>query len=342
MARSVFAFLLFLAANVIATPFTYERVKVAEGVYAFIEGPTVGVVSGNSTVIVGDEAVAVVDTGAHPDLVRRMIAEIRALTPKPVRYIVNTHWHNDHVAGNAIYAEEFPAATLVAHAFTAQLLETVVRPFYGRCDAYRSKQARQIRESQPGSRLADEADALVAECRDLRHKPVDLAFDDHVTLNLGNREARVMFLGRANTAGDAIVHVPDARVVAAGDILVYPIPYAFQSYIGEWVGALRAIESMDVAAIVPGHGPVMRDKEYVRLVADAMQSVDSQVRAIYKPGMALADVRKAMDLRDLRARFSKGNTELEQGFDGMVAGAAVARTYQAIRNELKPEGLLGE
>jgi cyclase len=342
----------------IATPFTYERVKVAEGIHAFIEGPTQGVVSGNSIVIIGEESVAVVDTGAHPALTRRMIAEIRALTSKPVRYIVNTHWHNDHVAGNATYAREFPGVVIVTHAFTANAIDTVVRSFYGRCEAYRGKQAKRFRDlfekgtgddgkpmpaadrAQYG-KIAEEAEAILAECRELQYRPVDVAFEKQLTLNLGKREVRVMFLGRANTAGDAVVVVPHAKLLATGDMVVYPIPFAGGSYPGEWAAALRAVEAMEVTTLVPGHGPVMHDMAYVKLMADAMQAIDSQARAAYKPGMALADLRKAIELGTFRARFGRGDEELGEGFDAM-AGEALKRVHEALRGALKPEGLPGE
>ena len=96
-----------------------------------------------------------------------------------------------------------------------------------------------------------------------------------MTLRLGKRDVQVMFLGRANTAGDAVVYVPDAKVLATGDIVVHPFPFAFQSYIGEWARVLRKMEAMDAIAIVPGHGPVMRDKAYL---ADVPRSWNRSTR----------------------------------------------------------------
>src|SRR5688572_14264291 len=83
-------------------PYSYKRVEVAAGVHAFIEDFGRAVVSSNIVAIVGEDAVAVIDSGHHPRLTRAIAADIRALTPKPVRYVVNTHWHNDHVSGNFV------------------------------------------------------------------------------------------------------------------------------------------------------------------------------------------------------------------------------------------------
>ncbi len=122
------------AAAPAAYPFSFEEVDVAPGIHAFIEKMDHAVVSGNSVVIEGDDGLVVVDTGHHPRLTRRMVERIRALTPKPVRYVVNTHWHNDHVSGNSIFAEAFPDARFVAQSFTAGMLESEIRPYMGeRC-----------------------------------------------------------------------------------------------------------------------------------------------------------------------------------------------------------------
>src|SRR5688500_14894753 len=114
-----------------AYPWTYQRSEVARGVHVFSEPFGHAVVSGNIVAIAGDEAVAIVDSGHHPRLTRAIAAEVRALTGKPVRYLVNTHWHNDHVSGNTELATAFPGLTIVAHAFTATMMDKTVRAFQG-------------------------------------------------------------------------------------------------------------------------------------------------------------------------------------------------------------------
>ena len=355
--RALFLLALIPAVALAATPFSYERVRVAEGVYAFIEPFGHAIVSGNSIAIVGDEAVAVVDTGQHPELTRRMVAEIRTLTAKPVQYVINTHWHNDHVAGNSVYAEEFPGVKFIAHAFTADLMEREIRAFQGPgCQTFIRVQSRALRDAlQTGTapdgtpmtdarrarygKILEDADKAIEECLEFRFRGSDVTFRDGLTLKLGKRDVQVMYLGRANTAGDAVVYIPDARVLAVGDILVHPFPFAFQSYIGEWAAVLRKIESMDAAVIVPGHGPIMRDRAYLVQVAELMESIDRQVRSAYQPGASLEEVRGKVDLGPFRARIAGDDPVLRANFDAMVAGSAVARAYQAVRGEMEPEGL---
>lgn len=340
-------------------PFSFETVKVADGIYAFVDAPGHAIVSGNSTLIVGDRDALVVDTGHHPRLTRRMIEEVRRLAGKPVRYVVNTHWHNDHVAGNALYAEAFPEARFIAQEFTAKALADIVRPYMGaQCEKFLASQTQPLRDALASGRgsdgkplaeerrrrlgeVLDEGDAGMRECREFVFRGTDLAFGERLDVDLGGRKVEVRWLGRANTGGDAIVYVPDAKVLATGDIVVHPFPFATQSYIGEWAKVLRRIETMDAVAIVPGHGPVMHDTKYIDELAGLMESIIAQVRAAYRPGMKLEEVRAKVDLEPFRKRIAGDDRTLNANFDAQVRDSAVARAYQEVTGRFEPEGFPG-
>jgi len=339
-----------------AYPFSFDEVAVAPGIVAFVEKPGHAIVSGNSIAIAGDEGVAVVDTGQHPRLTRAIIERLRSSIAKPVRYVINTHWHNDHVAGNAIYADAFPEARFVAQAFTAKMLESEIAPYmHGGCARFLQRESAPLRAMVASGKATDgsvvaparlarlrevivDADAAALECGEFRFRAADIAFDQGVTLELGHRDVQVLFLGRANTAGDAIVYVPDAKVVMTGDVLVHPFPFATQSYIGEWAAVLRRIEAMDVDTIIPGHGPVMHDKAYLTLIAELMESIDGQVTASWRPGMTLDEVRKHVDLASFRVRIAGESAFVGANFDAM-ARSAVERAWQEREGRLEPEGL---
>src|SRR4029079_3362302 len=104
---------------------SYTLEKIGRGLFAFIAPETFGsLVSGNSLVVVGDSAVLVVDAGHFPSLTRRMVAAIRSTTSKPVRYLVNTHWHPDHWLGNGDYRAAFPYVEIIATPFTRDEIRT--------------------------------------------------------------------------------------------------------------------------------------------------------------------------------------------------------------------------
>ena len=357
--RSILLAVLFTAATAHAAdyPYTYDEVQVGPGITAFIEKMDHAIVSGNTVAIIGNNGVVVVDSGQHPRLTRQKIARIRQLTAKPVQYVVNTHWHNDHVADNWLYAEAFPGVKFVATAFTAKMIDQEIAGYYvgEKCagfirtqvQPYRDELARGIGpDGKPSSearrkrleQVVIDADAGATECAEFHPRGIDVAFGDKLTLKLGGRDVEVMFLGRANTGGDAVIYVPDAKVLMTGDIVVHPFPFATQSYIGEWAQVLRKLEAFDATAIVPGHGPVMHDKAYIATLAGLMESIDSQARAAYRPGMTLDDLRKHVEVADFRKRIAGDNAFVGANFD-VAMQSAVQRAWEQSAGKMEPEGL---
>src|SRR5687767_4641122 len=137
----------------------YELVKVADGIHAFIAPePLTGVVNGNSTVIIGDNGVVVVDTGQFPTLAERQIAEIRKLTDKPVRAIINTHWHWDHSLGNAAYRDAFPGASIISTPFTREFIATYTPGFLQRMTGQGDKLIEQLSAQLKSGKRRDGTD----------------------------------------------------------------------------------------------------------------------------------------------------------------------------------------
>jgi cyclase len=334
--------------------FAYDQVKVADGIYLFSEKSLHSVVSSNVVAVIGQTGVLIFDTGSHPSVSRQIAADVRKLTPLPVRIIVNSHWHDDHFIGNAEFAAAYPAAQIVAHRFTADILPTrAARSFGAACREEMRKGSAGLREMLRTGKRADgselnatsreraqsfvlDADAHATECDRMRLRGADLAFEQSLDIDLGGRLVQLKFLGRANTAGDIVAHVPDAKVLLSGDILVHPFPFATESYIGEWAQVLQKIEAMDTVAIVPGHGPVQRDKLYLTTVREVMASIDQQVRSAYQPGITLEQVSRVVNLGIFRQRIAGDDRFLQANFDYMM-GLAIGRAYQEMSGTLLPE-----
>lgn len=337
-------------------PFDYDTVEIAPNVYGFFEKRLNAIVSSNIIAVIGSESVLVYDTGHHPTATRRIIADIKRLTPKRVRYVVISHWHDDHWAGNGEFASAYPDVQIIAHDFTAKLMESRKDSFRGEAckkdivDS--SKPLRDLLASgkrpdgtpfsdstrQRLERFAEANDAQLAECDEMRYRGVDRRIDKSLSLDLGKRRVEIRFLGRGNTAGDVVAFLPDSKTLLTGDLVVFPFPFATQVYISEWAKVLRTIDGMDVAAIVPGHGPVMRDKQYVRDVAEVLESIDKQARASYRPGMTVDSLRATIDLSAFTDRFTHGDGFLKANFDAQMKGSAIERMWQELTGQWKPEG----
>src|SRR5512133_2657489 len=117
--------IIILSAGVFAGSPAFKIVKVAEGVYAAIRTEPPGLtVNANIVFIINDDDVVVVDTTLTPGTARETIAALRPLTKKPVKYVINTHWHDDHIMGNAAYREAYPGVEFIAHVETRNYLPT--------------------------------------------------------------------------------------------------------------------------------------------------------------------------------------------------------------------------
>ncbi|MGB9431157.1 MAG: MBL fold metallo-hydrolase [Candidatus Acidiferrum sp.] len=319
---------------------TNERrvAKLADGVYA-IEHKDLndGNTSGNTTVIIGEREILVVDSCYRPSSAREDIAQIRQWSNKPVGYLLNTHFHNDHNNGNKTYMDAFPSLAIIAQEETkkdmdliqpgnvqrqpGQIAAMITTFAQGKDQTGRTlseEEKRQVQELLPGLQQAE------AEFKTLVYQSPTLTFTDKIDLDLGNREVRVMHLGRGNTPGDAIVYLPKEKIIVAGDLLVKPIQYTYDGYPAEWAQTLHRMSELDATTIVPGHGPIMHDKAYLYLVADLLQSAVDQVRAWIRqigfPGThTLDEVKGSVDLTPFRQKFAGDDKDLQAQFDDMTS-----------------------
>lgn len=324
----------------------YQTVSLARGIYAFVAPETFGgLVTGNSVVIIGDSAVLVVDTGHFPTLARRMIADIRNFTSKPVRYVVNTHEHPDHWFGNAEYADAFPGVTIIS---TPSARDEIIKlgPKYLRSYKDSAATIRQLVTTlnagdklPPGYKRYLEATlpdayAAVPAWRNARVQPPNLTFDRTLHIDLGGRIVDVLFLGRANTSGDAVVFVPDAKVVATGDLVVWPTPYAYDSFASEWVETLEKVRALGATTIVPGHGPVQHDDTYIALLSELLSSLHTQVAAEVRRGLTLEETRKAVSFDSFAKRFAGDDIARRGLFQIGFVTPAVAKEYAQAKSGL--------
>jgi hypothetical protein len=192
----------------------YDLVKVADGVYAFVAPESdSGVVQGNSTVVIGEDVALVVDSGQFPSLARRMVADVKKLTSKPVRYLVNTHWHLDHSWGNAT-RDAYPGVAILGTEYTRGLLEAESPKYIASSAATNRKEVVRLREMLAAGKLPDgrvltdemrrrltrtidTLEHIEPELAETVNAPPTVGFDKELTVNLGKREVKVMWHSRS-------------------------------------------------------------------------------------------------------------------------------------------------
>jgi glyoxylase-like metal-dependent hydrolase (beta-lactamase superfamily II) len=311
--------------------------RLAEGVYAIEHQDNGdGFASENTMVVIGSRQVLVVDAGFLPSDAKEDIAQIRRWTDKPVAFLLNTHFHNDHNFGNRAYLEAFPGITIVAQEETKLDMDR-----FGPGSAARVERGRARLEAmaasgrtQAGKVLTSEEmgqvrqalthrGAVLDEMRGVEFQSATMTFARGVSIDLGGRVVELKFLGRGNTAGDAVAWLPRDRIVATGDLLVYPLPYAYDGYPSEWATTLGNLAELKPAILVPGHGPVERDTTFLTLTRELFQAAVAGLNAqLAKTGPALSskveDVKTGVDLSRFRARFGGRDPELLAAFDDMA------------------------
>jgi glyoxylase-like metal-dependent hydrolase (beta-lactamase superfamily II) len=276
---------------------------------------------GNTGVIVGRSGVFVIDSCYLPSRARADIALIRRITDKPVRFLMTTHWHFDHNNGAIAYREAFPGVTLIAERNTARWTE--LNQHYWRRLSTAPDSARRVALAALESELArghgedgaafDDAERARraraisqrrAELRELETLEVltpTKLFDGRLSLDFEGTRIEIEDRGPANSPNDSTVWLPRERILFAGDILVHsPLPYVGASWPVHWARVLRDIESIPVAALVPGHGPAMRDHGYTRAVRALLEATLTRVETMVRSGRTLEQVKEELDLADVR------------------------------------------
>jgi cyclase len=214
----------------------------------------------NVLVLTTSEGVLVVDTTTHPRLGQEMIERIRKLTDKPIKWVINSHFHGDHHMGNAPF--KAAGATFVAQNETARIMQKV--------------------QPKEMARRIDGFKARGLDPNEVKLIPPDVTFDSEMTIRLGGREARLFYLGPGQQAGDTFILFPHARALfTPGSFAKHSMPnMAFTPSVENWLKLLDQVAAMDVDQILPAHGDVATRadvKELSAMLADEYATVKGAV-----------------------------------------------------------------
>jgi len=329
--------------------------ELAKGVYEIRHpGAPDHFTQGNTVVVIGDNGVLVVDSCYLPSSAREDIAQIRKWTSKPVRYLLNTHWHNDHVHGNSAYAEAFPGINIIAQTETAKLmalrLGSYLTEYPHRLDKFQKEvdtgrdedgrlltqdEKTDLQNAVAGGKAASET--VSAEFRDLKVRLPDITFDHELDLELGGREVQLKFLGRGNTVGDVIAYLPKEKIVITGDLVDSPVPFLYGGFPIEQIATLKRMEALDFDTLVPGHGGVLKGKGYVRqeiaLIEAVVNAVDEEIgRTSSSAQKRLDQIKKAVEQKvDMKAWSQKfaGDDPNEREFFEVFAWPGLVEAVHA-------------
>ena len=277
----------------------FDVTKVADGVYAAVAAPAYKV-NCNTAIIESDDGVVIVDTHSKPSAARVIVDRIRAITPKPVRYVINTHFHWDHWHGNEVYPKAYPGAEIVTNQITREAMR---QKGLKRIDDHRRQVPAEIARLEadlaaagaPAERQRLAADvrlakAYLAEVRTLQPALPTIAFEQTMKLYRRDREIHLLHLGRAHTEGDVFVYLPKEKIVITGDAMIGWTPYMGDGYPEDWAGTLDHLAQLDFTHIIMGHGEVA-GRDWLRTFRSYVHDMVEAVRHEVAAGATLDEVK---------------------------------------------------
>jgi len=290
--------------------------KVREGVYHAVGTGALAVV-GNSSVIVNNDDVVIVDDHVSPAAAWVLVDEVKRLTPKPVRYVINTHFHYDHSNGNQAFG---PAVDIIGHEFTRQMLlggQSLKMPLYqgyvkGLPAQIVNLQQRLDTATDPARRAELQTQFAAAKNNlesqaELRAVPPNVTMTSQMTLVRGRREIQIRFLGRGHTAGDVVVFLPQEKVVITGDFMTAAMSNLSDSFPEEWVASLDALKKLDFDTVLPGHGEAFTDKAKIDYYQAYLRDAWTQASRLKQQGVSAEEAVKRIDLSGHKEHYPTTN-----------------------------------
>ncbi|HKW95718.1 MAG TPA: MBL fold metallo-hydrolase [Methylomirabilota bacterium] len=283
----------------------FDLKQVANGVHVAVAAPAYKVNS-NTAIIESDDGVTIVDTHSKPSAARVIVERLREITPKPVRYVVNTHFHWDHWHGNEVYPTAYPGAEIITNQLTREAMvkkglkriQDHARQVPGEVERLRGELAATTGADQRAKLQADLrlAESYLAEVRALRPALPTMAFERTMKLYRRDREIHLLYLGRAHTEGDVFVHLPKERVVITGDAVIGWTPFMGDGYPEDWVSTLDRLAELDWETLIMGHGePAGRD--WLRTFRGYIHDMVEAVREEAATGATLDEVKQRVTTR---------------------------------------------
>lgn len=285
--------------------------KITEGIYYATASGTMSVGANSPVFVSGTEAI-VIDSGTSPAAGRALVQDVKAITDKPVKFVIDSHYHYDHLFGNQVFG---PDVQIIGHDHTRERLKantleqftflSSIRSIPQRLQSLRERIAA---EKDPQQKAALEqqvrnAQAYQEQVKEVQQTPPNLTFDNTMTLVRGGREFRLMYLGRGHTDSDVVVYLPKERMVATGDLMESILSYMGDSYPEEWIVTLEKLKALDFDTVLPGHGVPFTGKERITAFQDYLRDLIAQTNALRRQGLSAEAAAPKVDLTKHAAMF---------------------------------------
>ncbi len=290
---------------------THSFHEVADGVY-FVVGTGSIFVQSNSLLIVNEDDAILVDSHVTPDAAKALIKSVKKVTKKPVRYLVNTHYHFDHAHGNQVFPDNIE---IIGHEYTRERLlgnvleQTTAATFTGGIPGQiKGMRGKLASETDPAKKADLEREINVQEAhvkalKEVIPTPPTMTMRDKMTLFRGGREIQLIHLGRGHTGGDIVVFLPEERIVFTGDLMLPMLAYGGDGFVNEWDETLERLKSLPFDVILPGHGDPFTDKGQITNFQAYLRDLWAQVVELKEQGLTADEAIGKLDLDAHKENF---------------------------------------
>ena len=324
-------------------PSLFDIQKVADGAYAAIAKPA-AVLNCNAAIFENSEDLLVVDTHSKPSAVVSLIAQLqREVSSKPVRYVVNSHFHWDHSQGTSAYRKANPQVHVVASEATRRLLsengaarlKQSLEQMRAALEATENERGRS-KDAAEIKRLSEQSAgirAYIAEMNNYTPELPDLTFDRELIIHDKQRELHLAFRGRAHTSGDVVVFCPQSKVVATGDMIHSSLPFMGDGYPSDWPATMRSVAELPFDRLIGGHGRVQNGKDHLRGMAAYIQEITETVaQSKDKP---LAELQSSIIPGSLKSLSGDYGRALLSGMTTQALASGVRTNVAHVRDRLR-------
>jgi cyclase len=313
----------------------FDIKPIAEGVYAAIAKPQYKINCNAAIILLGD-SVLVVDTHSKPSAARALIDQIKKLTDKPVRYVVNTHFHWDHYQGNQAYPSSWPAGVeIISSEATRENIELrgIPRVKYeiatipNEIEKLKSAAAAVTDPKQKAELQSniEQDQNYLSELKSMQFTLPTMTFDRSFIIYRKTRTVEILWLGNAHTNGDVWVFLPKEKILICGDAMHGWTPFMGDSYPYDWIKTLDAAEKLDFTQALGGHGDVMHGKERFELWKQYFHDLMEETATSYGNGASLEDAQKQVS----KALVANYANKFDPNFPHDVI-ANITKAYQTI------------
>ena len=294
----------------------FDLQKAAEGVF-FAQARPQAAINCNAAIFVRSKDVVVVDAHSKPSAAAALVAQLkREVTTKPVRYVVNTHFHWDHTQGDPAYRAGGNKVDFIATAATKQLM-TDLGPARTKAsldavpqqvDALkkRSEKAASAEEKAFCADQIRQLEAFAAELRDYAPELPTITFDKSYELKDSALDLHLDFHGHAHTAGDVFVFCPQQHAIATGDACIGWLPNLGDGFPKIWPRTLDEVAKLDFNRVLGGHGGMQTGRALMTNMRNYIEELAGRVERAKEAGMSLDEMKKQITVASLKSLASNG------------------------------------